>query len=47
MYGKAYGQESQDGYGEDDQGYHGEKHGGYIKKSYIPVPYTINVGFSY
>ena len=41
MYGRKYGEES-DSYGED-QGRHKEKHGGYIKKSYIPVPYTINV----
>ena len=42
MYGKKYGHESEGGYG-DEKGHHGEKHGGYIKKSYIPVPYTINV----
>ena len=41
MYGRKYGEES-DSY-DDDRGHHGEKHGGYIKKSYIPVPYTINV----
>ena len=44
MYGRKYGQESSDGgYGHDEKGQHGEKHAGYIKKSYIPVPYTINV----
>ena len=41
-YGKAYGQKNEDGYGKDD-GYHGEKYGGYVKKSYIPVPYNVNV----
>ena len=45
MYGKKYGHESEGGYG-DEKGHHGEKHGGYIKKSYIPVPYTINVSAS-
>ena len=45
-YGKAYGQKNDDGYGQDD-GYHGEKYGGYVKKSYIPVPYNVNVGSFY
>lgn len=41
-YGKHYGHKNEAGYGKGQESY-GSKHGGYTKKTYIPVPYTINV----
>ena len=41
-YGKHYGSQKKTGYKHDDDHY-GREQGGYTKKSYVPVPYTINV----